>query len=118
MALTSVVFLVIQFAVSNVVRPHLMPPERTSLPMTAQAVNEAGNLGGITGAPSIGGLRVPGQPDAWISETSPLRVRDGRTLDGTAFDRCLNAPPKTSAGGTFGDTAVRLGGLGLHVDVK
>ncbi|MFC5750950.1 ABC transporter permease subunit [Actinomadura rugatobispora] len=118
MAITGVVFLMLQFSVPNLVRPHLMPPERTSLPMTAQNIDQARNLGSITGAPVIGGLRVPGAPDAWISETSPLRTADGRTMAGSAFDACLGSPPKTGAGGTFGDTAVCLSKLGLHVDIE
>ncbi|MFA1540878.1 ABC transporter permease subunit [Actinomadura monticuli] len=118
MAVTGAVFLVVQFAVPNLVRPHLMPSERATLPMTAQAINQARNLGSITGAPVIGGLQVPGAPDAWISDTSPLRTADGRTLDGKAFNACLNSPPKTGADGTFGDTAVCLSALDLHVDLE
>jgi hypothetical protein len=118
MAITGAAFLALQFAVPNLVRPHLMPPERTTLPMTAQTINQARNLGSITGAPVIGGLRVPGAPDAWISETSPLRTADGRTVAGSAFDGCLGSPPKAGAGGTFGDTAVCLAALDLHVDIE
>lgn len=118
MAVTGVVFLVVQFTVPNLVRPHLMPPEKATLPMTVQTINQARNLGSITGAPVIGGLRVPGAPDAWISETSPLRTADGRTLGESAFNECLDTPPKTGAGGTFGDAAVCLSGLDLHVDVE
>ncbi|WP_412516739.1 ABC transporter permease subunit [Actinomadura madurae] len=70
MAVTGAVFLVVQFTVPNLVRPHLMPPEKTTLPMTAQAINQARSLGSITGAPVVGGLQVPGAPDAWISETA------------------------------------------------
>ncbi|MFA1546922.1 ABC transporter permease subunit [Actinomadura chokoriensis] len=118
MAITGVVFLAVQFAVPNLVRPHLMPPEKVTVPMTAQAINQARNLGSFTGAPVVGGLQVPGAPDAWISETSPLRTADGRTLDESAFDRCFATPPKTGAGGTFGDTAVCLSALDLHVDLE
>ncbi|GAA2115789.1 ABC transporter permease subunit [Actinomadura alba] len=118
MAITGVVFLVLQFSVPNLVRPHLIPPEKTTMPMTSQDINQARNLGSITGAPSIGGLQVPGAPDAWISETSPLRTADGRTLGESTFNDCLNTPPKTGAGGTFGDTAVCLSKLNLHVDIE
>ncbi|SPT58490.1 ABC transporter permease subunit [Actinomadura madurae] len=118
MAVTGAVFLVVQFTVPNLVRPHLMPPEKTTLPMTAQAINQARSLGSITGAPVVGGLQVPGAPDAWISETSPLRTRDGRTLSEKAFNECLDTPPKTGAGGTFGDAAVCLSALDLHVDIE
>ncbi|MFG2089082.1 MULTISPECIES: ABC transporter permease subunit [unclassified Spirillospora] len=118
MAITGVVFLVVQFTVPNLVRPHLIPPEKTTLPMTVQTINQAKNLGSITGAPVIGGLRVPGAPGAWISETSPLRTADGQTLSESTFNDCLDTPPKSGAGGTFGDAAVCLSGLGLHVDIE
>lgn len=118
MAITGIAFIALQFAVPNLVRPHLIAPEKASMPMTAQAVNQARNLGNITGAPVIGGLVVPGAPDAWISDTSPLRTADGRTLSEGAFNTCLDAAPKTGAGGTFGDVAVCLGKLNLHVDIE
>jgi hypothetical protein len=118
MAITGAVFLTVQFTVPNAVRPHLMPSEKAALPMTAQNINQAKSLGSITGAPSIGGLRVPGAPDAWISETSPMRTADGRTVSASAFDGCLDTPSKTDAGGTFGDTAVCLSKLNLHVDLE
>lgn len=117
MALTLVAFLAIQLLVPNVVRPHLMSPETTSLPMTAEAVNQAGNLGSITGGATIGGLEVPGAPGAWISDTSPLRTADGAALSEATFNECLDDPPETGATGTFGDTAVCLGALDLHVDL-
>lgn len=118
MAVTGVVFLVVQFTVPNLVRPHLMPSEQVTLPMTARTIDQARNLGSITGAPVIGGLRVPGAPDAWISETSPMRTADGRTVDEGTFNGCLDAPSKTGAGGTFGDAAVCLARLDLHVVIE
>ncbi|MFF8958197.1 ABC transporter permease subunit [Streptomyces sp. NPDC014894] len=118
MALTLVVFLAFQFLFPNVVRPGLVPPERATLAMTAEAVNGARNLGGIGGGSVIGGVRIPGAPDAWIAETSPLRTADGETLGGAEFSACLDSPPRTGAGGTFGDTAVCLAGHDLHVDVR
>jgi hypothetical protein len=117
MAITGVAFLALQFAVPNLVRPHLMPPERASVPMTAQAINQAKSLGSITGGAVVNGVGVPHSPDAWISETSAFRTRDGRPLSGAAFNACLDTPAKTGAGGTFGDTAVCLGKLDLHVDI-
>ncbi|GAB2579357.1 transporter [Streptomyces capparidis] len=118
MAVTLVVFLAFQFFFPNVVRPGLMPPEKATLPMTAETINEAQSLGDIRGGPVIGGVHVPGAPGAWIADTSPLRTADGRTLDGARFNACLDSPPRTGAGGTFGDTAVCLAELDLHVDVR
>ncbi|MFJ8467822.1 ABC transporter permease [Streptomyces swartbergensis] len=118
MAVTLVLFLAFQFFFPNVVRPSLMPPDKATLPMTAQAINEAQNLGSIGGGPVINGVKVPGAPDAWIASTSPLRTSDGKTLDGAKFNNCINTPPKTGASGTFGDAAVCLEKLDLHVDVR
>ncbi|WP_405647948.1 ABC transporter permease subunit [Streptomyces uncialis] len=118
MAVTLVVFLAFQFFFPNVVRPALIPPERATLAMTATAINGAQNLGGIGGGSVIGGVRIPDAPDAWIAGTSPLRTPDGRTLGGPEFNACLDSPPRTGAGGTFGDTAVCLAGHDLHIDVR
>ncbi|MGW5169807.1 ABC transporter permease subunit [Streptomyces nodosus] len=118
MAVTLVVFLAFQFFFPNVVRPDLLPRDKATLTMTADTINEARSLGSITGGPVIGGLRIPGEPDAWIAESSPLRTADGKTLDGTEFNGCIDTAPRTGAGGTFGDTAVCLAKLDLHVDVE
>ncbi|MBD2899999.1 hypothetical protein amrb99_89960 [Actinomadura sp. RB99] len=117
MAVTGVAFIVLQFVFPNMVRPHLLPPERTTLRMTAQAINGAQNMGSITGGAVVHGLAVPGSPGAWVSDISPFRTADGRTLSGAKFDECLNSPQRTGAGGRFGDTAVCLARMNLHVDV-
>jgi hypothetical protein len=106
--------LVMQFAVPNLLRPHYLPPETTTLAMTTDAINQARNLGSITGAPVVGGLTIA---DAWVISVSDLRTADGRALTTEAFNECLIKAPQTGARGTYGDTAVCLGNLGLHVDV-
>ncbi|MFF6783890.1 ABC transporter permease subunit [Streptomyces sp. NPDC012510] len=118
MAVTLVVFLAFQFFFPTMVRPGLMPADKATLPMSAQAINEARSLGSIAGGSVIEGVRIPGAPDAWIAETSPLRTADGKTLDGTTFNDCIDSPPRTGAGGTFGDAAVCLATYDLHVDVR
>ncbi|TDC45614.1 transmembrane transport protein [Actinomadura sp. KC345] len=118
MAITGVVFIIVQVMVPNMVRPHLIPSEKATLPMTAQTINQAKSLGSITGAPVISGLRVPGAPDARVSDTSPMRTADGRMLGEKEFNACLDTPSKTGAGGTFGDAAVCLSALDLHVDIE
>ncbi|MFI7019033.1 ABC transporter permease subunit [Streptomyces sp. NPDC050164] len=118
MAVTLVVFLAFQFFFPNVVRPSLMPAERATLPMTAQSINEAQSLGSISGGSVINGVKIPGAPDAWIAETSPLRTANGKALDGTRFNDCIDSPPRTGAGGTFGDAAVCLAEYDLHIDVR
>lgn len=117
MAVTLVVFLAFQFFFPNVVRPSLLPPEKATLSMTAEAINQAQNLGSLGGGSVIGGVKIPSAPDAWIAETSPLRTADGKTLSGAKFNACLDNPHKTGAGDTFGDTAVCLAEHKLHVDV-
>ncbi|MER7408419.1 hypothetical protein ABT373_39740 [Streptomyces sp. NPDC000070] len=117
MAVTLVVFLAFQFFFPNVVRPSLMPTDKATLPMTAEAINQAQNLGSLGGGSVIGGVKIPDAPDAWIAETSPLRTAYGTTLSSAKFNDCLDSPPKGGAGGTFGDTAVCLDKLDLHVDV-
>ncbi|GAA2243601.1 transporter [Streptomyces amakusaensis] len=118
MAVTLVGFLAFQFFFPLVVRPALIPPERATLAMTAQAINGAQNLGGFGGGSVIGGVGIPGEPDAWIADTSPLRTADGKNLDTAVFGGCVDSPPRTGAGGTFGDAAVCLARLDLHVDVS
>ncbi|MFK3979575.1 transmembrane transport protein [Micromonospora sp. NPDC050397] len=114
MAITFLAVIVVQVAAPNLVRPHLMPAEEVAMPMTASAVNGARGLGSITGAAVVKGLSVP---DAWVTRVSELRTSDGKDLSREKFDDCFGNPPKTGATGTFGDTAVCLGELDLHVDV-
>ncbi|SCL70898.1 ABC-2 family transporter protein [Micromonospora citrea] len=114
MALVFLAVIAVQFAVPNLLRPHYLPAERITVPMTADAVNQARSLGSISGGPVVGGMEVP---DSWVTDTSRLLTSDGRQLSDAAFDRCLDDAPKTGATGRFGDTAVCLGELGLHVDI-
>lgn len=114
MALTLLSVIVVQFVMPNLVRPHLMPPVTVSRAMTAAAINEARALGSITGAAVVKGLTVP---DAWITDVSELRTADGKPLDPDQFDECFLRAPKTGATGTFGDIAVCLGNLNLHVEI-
>jgi hypothetical protein len=118
MAVTLVVFIAFQFFFPNVIRPVLLPPATTTVPLTAAAINQAQNLGSIGGGAVINGLKIPGAPDAWIADTSPMRTADGKELDGARFNKCLDSPPKAGASGTFGDSAVCLAKLDLHVDVR
>jgi hypothetical protein len=115
MALTFLTVIALQVAVPNLVRPHFMPAERLTVPMTAAAINQARGLGSITGAAVVTGVAVP---DAWVTHTSELRTADGRPLSEKKFNECFADAPKTGATGTFGDTAVCLGGLNLHVDLE
>ena len=114
MAMVFLTVIAVQFAVPSLLRPHYLPAERVTVVMNADAINQARSLGSITGGPVIGGLEIP---DAWVTDTSKLLTPDGQPLSTTAFNDCFNNPPKTGATGTFGDTAVCLGKLDLHVDL-
>jgi hypothetical protein len=113
-AMVFLAVIAMQFAMPNLIRPYYLPAERTTVPMTADAINQARSLGSITGGPVIGGLDIP---DAWVTDTSKLLTRDGRPLADAAFTECFDNAPKTGATGTFGDLAVCLDKLDLHVDM-
>jgi ABC-type transport system involved in multi-copper enzyme maturation permease subunit len=122
MALALLIFIAIQIAMPNLVRPYLVSPITTSKPMTTEAINELHNLGGIMNRPTIGGLSVP---DSWVTGTSELLTANGRPLDINQFNACIgigspatSTPPGSPQGegtGRFGAAAQCLGALDLHV---
>jgi hypothetical protein len=114
MALTGLLVIAVLFVMPNAVRPHLMPPEHLTRPMTAEAIDEAHGLGTLGSAPVLRGISVP---DAWVTSTSELLTADGRPLDAHAFDDCLTRAPKTGARGTFGDSSPCLAAHDLHLDI-
>ncbi|MFF5262096.1 ABC transporter permease subunit [Actinomadura viridis] len=103
MALTLVVFTVVQVAGPTMVRPHLVTPVETTRPMTTEAIKSLQLLGRNA---NIGGLRIP---DAWVVSTSRLLTPDGRPIDNARYEKCLT--------GALGDAAVCLDALDLHVEV-
>lgn len=116
MALTLVAFVAVQFLVPNLVRPHLMPPEHLSVPMTVSAINEARSLGSITGAPVVNGITIA---QGWVTHVSELMTARGEPLDEKTFDECYTNAPRTGATqGPYGDIAVCLAALDLHVDIS
>ncbi|MEV6931424.1 ABC transporter permease subunit [Dactylosporangium sp. NPDC051485] len=115
MALTILTFVMFQFLVPNLVRPHFLPAEHLTMPMSAHAINQARSLGSITGAPVVKGLSVPG---AWITDVSELLTAKGEPLDRKIFDECFsNAPKAGSTEGPYGDIAVCLANQNVHVDI-
>ncbi|MEO3787986.1 ABC transporter permease subunit [Actinocorallia sp. B10E7] len=118
MAITLAAFIAFQFLVPNLLRPHFLPPKTTTMAMTPDAINQARALGDISGAPVLRGIALPQAPDAWISRTSPFLTADGETLSDEKFDHCFSNAPRTGASGTFGDTAVCLGELDLHLEIS
>jgi hypothetical protein len=115
MALTLLVFIAVQIAMPNLVRPHLMSQITVSKPMTAEAINDVRALGGLRNRPTVGGLRIP---DAWVTHTSELLTADGQALDTSRFNDCIMSAPRRGGTGRFGDAALCLGDLNLHVTVS
>jgi hypothetical protein len=90
MAVTLVIFAVVQVAVPVWVRPHLLPPDRTvvSGPSFFQAASmSVGTLTATT---------VPGQPEAWILSSGPINA-SGQPVT-TAPAACLGPPPASGKG--------------------
>ncbi|GAA4245596.1 ABC transporter permease subunit [Dactylosporangium darangshiense] len=114
MALTGLLVIAILFVMPNAVRPHLMPAQHLSRPMTAAAIDEAHGLGTLGSAPVVRGIEVPG---AWVTDVSELLTADGRPLDSRTFNDCLMHAPKTGARGTFGDSSPCLASHDLHLDI-
>jgi ABC-type transport system involved in multi-copper enzyme maturation permease subunit len=112
MALTMLVFAIVQFAVPSFARPHLMTPETATRQMTLQAFGEVRGFGDD---PVVKGLSVPG---AWVTSTSALLKADGSPLDKVTYRKCVTDPPAGGAGvpGT-GGTVACLADLNLHVKV-
>jgi hypothetical protein len=102
MALTLLVFAVVQFAVPAFVRPHLMVPVTADEQMTPQDW-----VGGSGDGPTVDGLSVPG---GWVTGTSALLTAGGAPLDRAAYRRCVTDPGS-------GGTVACLTHLDLHVEV-
>jgi hypothetical protein len=103
MALTVLLFAVVQVAVPVLLRPHLVAPVTASRPMTAATFR---NLTFLGAHGEIGGLRVP---DAWVLSTSTLRTADGRPVDLDRYNACISGSPDR--------TSRCLAALDLHVRV-
>jgi hypothetical protein len=103
MALTAAVFVAVQVLVPNLVRPHLMPPERAAAPVTAEVIR---NLTFLGQRPTIEGLKIPG---GWVTSTSALRTPNGQEIAQTRYAACVN--------GSFDAMPDCLGALDLHVDI-
>lgn len=101
MAVTMVLFAVIQVAMPNLVRPHLISPLTTTTQMNAAAFRNIDFLGR---GGNIGGLKIP---DSWVISTSDLLTRSGQRVDLNAYQNCL--------GSDFDRTGQCLAKLDLHV---
>ncbi|HJP72798.1 MAG TPA: ABC transporter permease subunit [Pseudonocardiaceae bacterium] len=101
MAVTLALFAVIQVAMPNLVRPHLISPLTTTTQMNAAAFHDIDFLGRDA---NIGGLKIPG---SWVISTSDLLTRSGQRVDMNAYQNCLGAD--------FDRTGQCLAKLDLHV---
>lgn len=101
MAVTMVLFAVIQVAMPNLVRPHLISPLTTTTQMNAAAFHTI-DFFGRDG--NIGGLKIP---DSWVISTSDLLTRSGQRVDLNSYQNCL--------GGAVDRTVQCLAKLDLHV---
>jgi ABC-2 family transporter protein len=108
MALTFLIFIVVQSVVPNVIRPHLSPPMTVSVPMTSATLTHVSGFGGPgRKASNIVGLKIP---DAWVTSTGDLLTSAGHPVDESRFDDCM--------AGSFTDTGGCLDQLDLHLVVS
>ncbi len=70
MAITLVVFAAVQLLMIGVVRPHLIPPATTTVPMSAVTVNGAGETN--NGQLFLGPVTVNTMPGAWVVASRPV----------------------------------------------
>jgi len=101
MALTILIFVVVQVAMPTLVRPHFGTPVTGTAPLTAQAVRNLTFLGADA---SIRGLQVPG---GWVVSTGGLLTAADEPVDRAAYNRCVL--------GGVDDTPDCLAALDLHV---
>jgi ABC-type transport system involved in multi-copper enzyme maturation permease subunit len=99
MALTLVVFAVVQLVMPFVVRPHLMPAKTVSVAFTADTMKTTGlNFSGGPDTPrasaSVGGYQLPSDPTAWILNSEhPLLTASGSRANGAQLRDCLDVVP-------------------------
>jgi ABC-type transport system involved in multi-copper enzyme maturation permease subunit len=103
MALTLVIFAIVQVFVPLGVRPHYATPVTVSVPMTAATVSSL-NFFGEYG--TIGGLTIPG---AWVVSTSPMLNAQGQDIGHSSeYAACIG---QSDIGECFGK-------LDLHVQAS
>ncbi|MFB7211695.1 ABC transporter permease subunit [Streptomyces sp. NPDC056255] len=106
MAVTLVVFAVLQIAVPVLIRPHYEAPTRTSVPLTAELIGRLTKIGTYG---DIGGLRIPGGP--WVVETSPILDSAGKEVGHTTwFQDCMDRS-------SFSELPTCLAKGDIHVEI-
>jgi hypothetical protein len=112
MAVALGVFLVVQIAA-----PHLVPSDRTAVPVSAAAKPDLLARPGPSGKPVISGIvarAVPGHPGAWIASSGPV------DRHGDAVGRLPAAcGPSSASGGSGPDDLGRcLTGHGISLEIR
>jgi ABC-type transport system involved in multi-copper enzyme maturation permease subunit len=103
MALTVLVFAVVQGVMPALVREHLSSPVTASQPMTAETIK---NLSFLGSDGNIGGLKIPG---AFVVSVSKLLASNGQPVDPNQYNVCTSGLPESAA--------PCLAKLNLHVQV-
>jgi ABC-type transport system involved in multi-copper enzyme maturation permease subunit len=103
MAVTLVVFAVVQVLVPTMLRPHLITPVTGTLQMTTSDFAALSFLGQDA---DISGLQIPG---AWVVSTSDLLAPDGQRVNLQQYNDCVS--------GSIPQTSACLAKLDLHVQV-
>ncbi len=101
MAVTLVLFAVIQVVMPSLVRPNLITPVTTTRQMDAAAFRSIDFLGKDA---NIGGLKIP---NSWVISTSDLLTTNSQRVDLTTYNNCTS--------GNFDQTGQCLAKLNLHV---
>lgn len=103
MAVTLVVFAVVQIVMPTLVRPSYASPTTTTVQLTAQTVDSLSFFGEYG---AIDGLKIP---QSWVLSTSPMLNAQGQDVGHTAmYARCV---AQTDMGSCFGSQ-------NLHVQVS
>ncbi|MFI1970724.1 hypothetical protein BLA24_09575 [Streptomyces cinnamoneus] len=107
MAVTLVLFGVVQVAMPNMIRPNLVTPVSSTVKLTPTALESLSFLGQYG---DIGGLKVPSGD--WVVETSPMLNSAGKNIGHTAmYANCINNSVQSSMLKCLADAD-------LHVEVK
>ncbi len=112
MAVTLVIFAVVQFATPLLIRPHLIPPNRTIATIAAAQANVV-PAGGST--ITVTATHVPGQPGAWITSSGAVNAA-GQPV--TAPAACASALPHTLSGGGSANWDNCLASHGIRMAVS
>lgn len=127
LAVTLVVFAVLQVVTPLLIRPHLMPPVTTSVPVSEESVRQGDGLGLRAAGPDavtsdspvvVFDYRIA---DAWMQTSeSRLLTADGRPVDGLKARECFSGGQgqAPAGGGTRDSAAACLAAMNLHFDVS